>query len=98
MTFNMPVLVSGCISFQPDQGQKINQLYVLNNDIGNTMYKGFVPSKMSCDQLVIDALSSDPKDYPRELTVTVRNKTSGGKTVQHVVGIVQSPAQKKASA
>lgn len=98
MTFDMPVLLAGAMSFQPDNGGRINQLYVMNSDPENTMYKGLTPSKMSCDQIVFDALTSDVSEYPRQVTIKVRNKTSGGKTVQQAVGIVQSPAQKKASA
>lgn len=97
MTFNMPVFICGCISFSSDNGSKINQIYVLNSDPDNQIYKGFVPAKMSCDQKVFDALSSDISKYPFQVTVSVRNKTSGGKTVQHVVDVVQSPLQKKAS-
>lgn len=95
MQFQMPVTLIGGMSFQPDNGNRINQLYVINADPGNTMYRGYVPAKMSCDQAIIDSLSNNPADYPMNVTLTVLNKTQGGKTVQHALSIVREPAQKK---
>lgn len=94
MQFQMPVTLVGGMSFQPDQGNRINQLYVLNCDPSNDMYRGYVPAKMSCDQVVIDGLSKNPADYPMQVTVMVINKTQAGKTVQHVLSIVKDSAKK----
>ena len=94
MQFQMPVTLVGGMSFQPDQGNRINQLYVLNADPSNSMYRGYVPAKMSCEQVVIDGLSNNPADYPMNATLTVINRTSGGKTVQHVLSVVKEPSKK----
>lgn len=89
MQFQMPVMLVGGLSFQPDSGSRINQLYVLNFDSSSDIHKGFVPAKMSCDQSAYDALPKDYSAYPMQATLTVINKTSGGKTVQHVLAIVK---------
>lgn len=94
MQFQMPVTLIGGMSFQPDNGNRINQLYVINADPSNTMYRGYVPAKMSCDQAIIDSLSNNPADYPMNVTLIVLNKTQGGKTVQHALSIVREPAKK----
>lgn len=94
MQFQMPVTLIGGMSFQPDNGNRINQLYVINADPSNTMYRGYVPAKMSCEQAVIDGLSQNPADYPMNVTLTVQNKTQGGKTVQHALSVVREPAKK----
>ena len=94
MIFEMPVLICGAMSFQPDQGNRINQLFALNEDSENPIYRGLVPSKMTCDEVVFQQLPADPTKFPIQLTLKVRNKTSGGKTVQHVVGVVQQGAKK----
>lgn len=94
MQFEMPVLLAGAMSFLPDNGNRINQLYVLNSDESNTMYKGLVPAKMSCDQEVFNLLSQKIDDFPQQATLVVKNKTSGGKTVQHAIGI-KMPSPKK---
>lgn len=93
LTFNMPVLLMGAISFQPETGGKINQLYSMNVDPSNPIYKGFVHSKISCDQAVFDQLPTDPSAYPKQFTLIVRNKSSAGKTIQHAVGIVPESAK-----
>lgn len=87
MSFEMPVNVCGAMSFQPDGGNRINQIYCLNQDPSNPMYKGMVPAKMNCDESVFQQLSSIPEDFPMQVTLVVTNKTSGGKTVQHAQGI-----------
>jgi len=92
MQFEMPVTLVGGMTFQPDQGNRINQLYVLNCDPTNQMYRGFVPAKMTCEQVVIDSLSNDPKDYPMEARLVVINRTQGGKTVQHCLSIMKDSA------
>lgn len=92
--FPMPVTLIGAMTFQPDQGGRINQLYVINSDAGNDMYRGYVPAKMTCDQIVVDSLPKDPAQYPMTVTLTVRNRTKAGSTVQHAVGIMREPAKK----
>ena len=87
MTFEMPVVVCGAMSFKPEGGDRINQIYCLNQDPTNTMYKGMVPAKMNCDEVIFQTLSNNPEDFPMQVTLVVRNKTSGGKTVQHAQGI-----------
>lgn len=94
MQFQMPVMLVGGMSFQPDTGNRINQLYVLNCDPSNDMYRGYVPAKMSCDLSIIDGLSKNPSDYPMQCTVMVINKTQAGKTVQHVLSIVKDTVKK----
>lgn len=97
MQFEMPVLLVGGMSFQPETGGRINQLYVLNSDPSSGMYRGFVPAKMSCEQSVFDSLPTDPASYPIQATLTVINRTQGGKTVQFALGIVQKNLPKKAA-
>ena len=87
MQFEMPVKLAGAMSFQPDNGSRINQLYLLNQDPTNDMYRGMIPAKMSCDQIVVEGLSKNPDDFPQDVVLTVVNKTSGGKTVQHALAI-----------
>ena len=87
MTFEMPVLVCGSMSFQPDNGNRINQLYVLNQDPENPMYKGLIPAKMNCDESVFQQLPQVTDGYPMQVTLVVTNKTSGGKTVQYAKGL-----------
>lgn len=94
MQFQMPVTLIGGMSFQTDKGDRINQLYVINTDPTNSIYRGYVPAKMSCDQAIVDSLSNNPADYPMNVTLTVLNKTQGGKTVQHALSIVREPAKK----
>ena len=91
MSFEMPVVVCGSMSFLPDGGNRINQLYCLNQDPENPMYKGMVPAKMNCDEFVFNQLSSNPDDYPMQVTLVVTNKTSGGKTVQYAKSIKLPP-------
>ena len=94
MQFQMPVTLIGGMSFQTDKGDRINQLFVINTDPTNSIYRGYVPAKMSCDQAIIDSLSNNPADYPVNVTLIVLNKTQGGKTVQHALSIVREPAKK----
>ncbi len=94
MQFQMPVTLIGGMSFQTDKGDRINQLFVINTDPTNSIYRGYVPAKMSCDQAIVDSLSNNPADYPMNVTLTVLNKTQGGKTVQHALSIVREPAKK----
>lgn len=96
MQFDMPVTLTGGMSFQPDNGSRINQLFVLNYDPTSGMYRGLVPAKMNCEQSVFDSLSTNPADYPMQATLTVINRTQGGKTVQYAMGIVQKNMPKKA--
>jgi hypothetical protein len=91
MTFEMPVMLCGAMSFLPDGGNRINQIYCLNQDPSNTMYKGMVPAKMSCDEVVFQSLSAKPEDFPMQVTLVVTNKTSGGKTVQHAQAVKLPP-------
>ena len=94
MQFDMPVVLVGAMSFQPDSGNRINQLYTLNQDPTNPMYRGMVPAKMSCEQSVFEGLSQNPEDFPVTVTLTVVNKTAGGKTVQHAMAIKPAPKNK----
>ncbi|MCA6059744.1 hypothetical protein HUF18_08165 [Thalassolituus sp. ST750PaO-4] len=94
MQFQMPVTLIGGMSFQTDKGDRINQLFVINTDPTNSIYRGYVPAKMSCDQAIVDSLSNNPADYPMNVTLIVLNKTQGGKTVQHALSIVREPAKK----
>lgn len=94
MQFQMPVTLVGGMSFQPDSGNRINQIFVLNCDPSSDMYRGFVPAKISADQALVDSLSKDLKDYPRQVLLTVINKTQGGKTVQHALNIVPDSSKK----
>lgn len=94
MQFQMPVTLIGGMSFQTDKGDRINQLFVINTDPTNSIYRGYVPAKMSCDQAIVDSLSNNPADYPVNVTLIVLNKTQGGKTVQHALSIVREPAKK----
>lgn len=99
MQFEMPVTLVGGMSFQPDSGNRINQLFVMNYDPSNSIYRGFVPAKMSCEQTVTDSLSQNPADYPMNVRLVVINRTQGGKTVQHCLSIVkESAAGRKAAA
>ena len=97
MQFEMPVTLVGGMTFQPDNGNRINQLFVLNSDPTNPMYRGFVPAKMTCEQVVVDSLSQNPADYPMNVKLTVINKTQGGKTVQHCLSIIKEQPSRKAS-
>lgn len=89
MQFQMPVMLVGGMSFQPETGGRINQIYVLNNDPTSDLYKGFVPAKMSCEQSLFDGLSKDASAYPVNVLLTVINKTQGGKTVQHALSLTK---------
>lgn len=95
MTFEMPVLLCGSMSFQPDNGNRISQLYVLNQDEENQMYKGLIPAKMNCEEAVFQQLASSASDYPQQVTLLVTNKTSGGKTVQYAKGLKLTPKAPK---
>lgn len=94
MQFQMPVTLIGGMSFQPDNGNRINQLFVMNTDPSSSIYRGYVPAKISCDQSVVDGLSQNPADYPMNITLIVQNKTQGGKTVQHALSVVREPSKK----
>jgi hypothetical protein len=87
MSFEMPVQLVGGMTFKPEGGNLINQLYVLNADDASTMYKGYVPAKMNCDEVVFQQIPKDSSSYPMIATLIVTNKTQGGKTVQHATGI-----------
>ena len=87
MQFEMPVKLCGAMSFQPDNGNRINQLYVLNEDPENPMYAGLIPAKMNCDEACFQTLSKNVADYPMDVTLVVKNKTSGGKTVQYAMAV-----------
>jgi hypothetical protein len=91
MTFEMPVMLCGAMSFLPDGGSRINQIYCLNQDPTNAMYKGMVPAKMSCDEIVFQSLSMNNEDFPMQVTLVVSNKTVGGKTVQHAQSVKLPP-------
>jgi len=96
MEFEMPVTLVGGMSFQLENGNRINQLYVLNSDPTNPNYRGFVPARMNCEELVVKSLSQNLNDYPMNVKLRVVNKTSGGKTVQHCLGFVHDAPVKKA--
>lgn len=85
------------MSFQPDNGNRINQVYVLNSDASNPMYRGMVPAKMNCDQSLFEQLPSDPASYPMNATLICVNKTQGGKTVQHALSMQKESTSRKAS-
>lgn len=87
MSFEMPVVVCGAMSFLPENGNRINQIYCLNQDPENDMYKGLVPAKMGCDEHVFNQLSKNPEDYPMQVVLNVTNKTVGGKTVQYAKSV-----------
>lgn len=95
MQFEMPVTLTGGMSFQPENGNRINQLFVLNYDPTLGMNRGFVPAKINCEQSVFESLSNNPADYPMQATLTVINRTQGGKTVQYAMSIVQKNMPKK---
>ncbi|WP_420590309.1 hypothetical protein [Bacterioplanoides sp.] len=97
MQFPMPVTICGAMSFQPDNGNRINQIFVVNSDPDNPNYKGTVPAKMACDQVLFDQLPTDQSAYPMDCTILVRNKTAGGKTVQHALTLQQTDKKAKAS-
>ena len=84
------------MSFQPDNGNRINQIYVINSDPSNPMYKGAVPAKMTCEQTLFDQLPQDLSQYPLEITVICLNKSQGGKTVQHALTIQKETTKSKA--
>lgn len=86
-TFPMPVRLIGAMSFKNKEGQVISTLYTINSDPENEIYAGLIPAKMSCDESVFPKIPKNSR-FPIDVTLQVRNKTSGGKTVQHAVDIV----------
>ena len=92
--FPMPVLVMGFQDFTNDEGNRYVKLFSSNESDGEGMHVGNIPSEVSCDFDVIDALPRDSSKYPMQLELMVSTKTQKGKTVFHAHSVKQSKPAK----
>ena len=81
MQATMNVQLVGTASYNMDSGE-LNQIFVIVPDPENKNVRGYSVAKMQCARCVFDALPVDASAYPLDVTLTVKNKVSGGKVSQ----------------